>query len=227
MLNLLIVGPYPRLLDVIYLWPSIGIISLTSIDLIPLLTDYKVSFEAEARAKEMKKLHLVHNRKVNKSYKARANKNMKRMEFKLGDLLCSAQKRRFPNQEKNKLMSRWDRPFRVLPNIGASTYKLELLRDVNLSTIFNMGDISPYVEDDINMRIWGKILFKEGGWYIRGINPSRPKGNKPSIPSWSSWGLLLWSQRVSIWCLHGRGPALLDSLGSQPPSQSIIFRLSD
>ena len=53
-----------------------GINPLTPIDLIPLPTDYKVSFDAEKRAKEMKKLHeqvRAHIEKVNEAYKAKAN----------------------------------------------------------------------------------------------------------------------------------------------------------
>ena len=32
--------------------------------------------------------------------------------------------------------------------IGDNAYKLELLRDMNVSTTFNVGDLTPYVEDD-------------------------------------------------------------------------------
>ena len=32
-----------------------------------------------------------------------------------------------------------------------NVYKLELLRDVSISTTFNIRDLSPYVEDDINL----------------------------------------------------------------------------
>jgi len=65
-------------------WPPFealhGINPLTPIDLILLPTDCKVSFEATKRTKEMQKLHKkirVHIKKVDKAYKAKANKNRK------------------------------------------------------------------------------------------------------------------------------------------------------
>jgi len=63
---------------------------LTPIDLIQLPIDCKVSFEAEKRAKEMKKLHehiKAHIEKVNEAYKTKANKNRRGVEYKRGDLV--------------------------------------------------------------------------------------------------------------------------------------------
>jgi len=34
--------------------------------------------------------------------------------------------------------------------VGANAYKLELPRDMAVSTTFNVGDLSPYVKDDID-----------------------------------------------------------------------------
>jgi len=67
-----------------------GINPLSSIDLSPLPTDCKVRFEAEKRAKEMKKLHeqiRAHIKKVNESYKVKANKNKKGVEYQPVDLV--------------------------------------------------------------------------------------------------------------------------------------------
>ena len=53
---------------------------LTPSDLIPLPTGCKVSFEAEKRAKQMKKLHeqiRAHIEKINEAYKVKENKNRK------------------------------------------------------------------------------------------------------------------------------------------------------
>jgi len=50
---------------------------MTPIDLIPLPTNCKVSFEAEKRAKETKRLHeqiRAHIEKVNEAYKAKATR---------------------------------------------------------------------------------------------------------------------------------------------------------
>jgi len=67
-----------------------GINPITSIDLIPFPNDCKVSFEAEKRAKEIKKLHKhirVHIEKVNEACKIKANKNRKGMEYQPDDLV--------------------------------------------------------------------------------------------------------------------------------------------
>ena len=47
-------------------------------------------------------------------------------------------------------MSRGDGTFKVLAKMGANAYKLELPVDVTVSVTFNVVDLSPYVEDDIN-----------------------------------------------------------------------------
>jgi len=74
---------------------------LTPLDLIPIPIESRVSFEAETRAKEMRKLH-EHSRsqieRSNKAYKARANKHRTQLEFKLGDLVwLHLRKERFPS----------------------------------------------------------------------------------------------------------------------------------
>jgi len=137
-----------------------GINPLTPIDIIPLPTDYKVSFEAEQRAKEMKRLYeqiRAHIEKVNKAYKTKANQNRKGMEFQPGDLVwLHLRKERFPTRRNSKLMARRDGPFKVLAKVGANAYKLELPGDMAVSATFNVGDLSPYIEDEIdfgNLRV--------------------------------------------------------------------------
>ena len=61
-----------------------GLNPLTPLDLLPLPSESNVSYEAEIRAKEMKKLHehiRGHIDKDNIAYKARANKHRKQLEF--------------------------------------------------------------------------------------------------------------------------------------------------
>ena len=50
---------------------------------------------------------------------------------------------------KSKLMARGDGPFKVLAKVGAIACKLELPGDMAVSATFNVGDLSPYVEDEI------------------------------------------------------------------------------
>ena len=64
--------------------------SLTPIELLPLLIEHRVSFEAHERTNEMKKLlEQIHAQieKVSASYKARANKHRKTMAINSGDLV--------------------------------------------------------------------------------------------------------------------------------------------
>lgn len=143
-----------------------GINPLTPIDLAPLPTDCKVSFEAEKRAKEMKKLHeqiRVHIEKVNEAYKIKANQHRKGVEFQPGDLVwLHLRKERFPTRRKSKLMARGDGPFKVLAKVGANAYKLELPGDMTVSATFNVGDLSPYIEDEIDFGDLRANPLKEG-----------------------------------------------------------------
>ena len=46
-------------------------------------------------------------------------------------------------------MARSDGPFEVIEKVGTNAYKLQLSRDMAVSATFNIGDLSPYVEDTI------------------------------------------------------------------------------
>ena len=133
-----------------------GINSLTIIDLIPPPTDSKVRFKAEKRAKEMKKLHeqiKAHIEKVNEACKMQANKNRKGIDYQPGDLVwLHLRKERFPTRRKSKLTARGNGPFKVLAKVGTNAYKLKLPGDMVVSATFNVGDLSPYVEDEIHFR---------------------------------------------------------------------------
>ncbi|GJX33949.1 gag-pol polyprotein [Tanacetum coccineum] len=129
-----------------------GVNPLTPIDLIPLSIEPKASIEAETKAKEIKRLHeQVKSRieKANEMYKAKANKNCKHSTFSPGDLVwIHLIKERFPSKRKNKLMPRAEGPFKVLERFGDSAYKVELPGDVSVSSTFNVGDLTPCLEDD-------------------------------------------------------------------------------
>ena len=49
-------------------------------------------------------------------------------------------------------MARGDGPFKVLARVGANAYKLELPGDMAISVSFNVGNLSPYAEDEIDFR---------------------------------------------------------------------------
>jgi len=44
-------------------------------------------------------------------------------------------------------MARSDGPFEVIEKVGSNAYKLQLLGDTAVPATFNIGDLSPYVED--------------------------------------------------------------------------------
>ena len=45
-------------------------------------------------------------------------------------------------------MPREDGPFKVLEKVNDNAYKLELPGDMGVSTTFNVGDLTPYLDDD-------------------------------------------------------------------------------
>ena len=100
-----------------------GVNLLTPLDLIPIPIETRVSFEAETKAKEMKKLHeqiRSHIEKTNEAYTARANKHRRQLEFEPKDLVwLHLRKQRFPSRRKNKLMARSDGPFEIIEKVEA------------------------------------------------------------------------------------------------------------
>ena len=51
------------------------------------------------------------------------------------------------SKEINKLMPRADGPFEVFEHLNDNAYKVDLLGDYGVSTTFNVGDFSPYLDD--------------------------------------------------------------------------------
>ena len=104
-----------------------GINHLTPVALILLPTSYIVSFEAEKRVREMKKVHekisaLIE--KVNEAYKVKANKNRKGVECQPGEpIWLHFRKQRSPIRKKSKLIAGGDGPFKVLSKVEANAYK--------------------------------------------------------------------------------------------------------
>jgi len=46
-------------------------------------------------------------------------------------------------------MARSDGPFEIIEKVESNAYKLQLPGDMAISATFNIGDLSPYVEDGI------------------------------------------------------------------------------
>ena len=72
---------------------------------------------------------------------------MKRREvnFQVGDLVMSYLKNEmFPKEMYNKLKLKKIGPCKVLRNISANVYEIELPSDLQISPIFNVSDLYPF-----------------------------------------------------------------------------------
>jgi len=80
-----------------------------------------------------------------------ANKGRRRFIFDPGDWVwLHMRKERFPAKRRSKLLPRGDGPFQVLERINDNAYKLDLPSEYNVSTTFNVTDLSPFdVGDDL------------------------------------------------------------------------------
>jgi len=57
-------------------------------------------------------------------------------------------KERFPQQRKTKLQPRGNGPFQVLERINDNAYKIDLSSEYNVSSTFNVADLSLFDVDD-------------------------------------------------------------------------------
>ena len=45
-------------------------------------------------------------------------------------------------------MARGDDPYKIVQRVRDNAYKVELSDDMNISTTFNVEDLTPYIEDE-------------------------------------------------------------------------------
>ena len=145
-----------------------GINPLIPLDLTSLPLDFKPSVDANEKVKQMKKLHeaiRIQIVKANEKIKNKANKHRKPKLFQPGDLVwIHLRKDRFPSKRKSKLAPRADGPFEIVEKVNDNAYKVELPGEYGgVSATFNVGDLSPYLEDDLDLR----------------ANPSQPGEDDP------------------------------------------------
>ena len=142
-----------------------GVNPYVPIDLIKLPKNKYLHDDAKKHAENMVKLHkLVRERieKINEMYKKNANKGHTRRAFEVGDLVwVHLRKERFPGKRKNKLMPRAEGPFKIMAKYGDNAYKLDLGEESGLASTFNIGDLSPYLEDT-QIQELRTIPFEEG-----------------------------------------------------------------
>ena len=79
----------------------------------------------------------------------RVNQTRRRITFQPGDWLwIHLRKERFPHEKISKLQPRDDGPFEVLEKIGDNAYKVDLRGKYNVSSTFNVADLSLYDSTD-------------------------------------------------------------------------------
>ncbi|KAL0408292.1 UNVERIFIED_CONTAM: hypothetical protein Sradi_1763600 [Sesamum radiatum] len=111
--------------------------------------------DGKKRAEFVKQIHekvKSNIERMTQQYMNRANKGRKRVIFEPGDLVwLHLRKERFPDKRKSKLMPRGDGPFRVLKRINDNAYKLDLPGEYGVSATFNVSDLSPFYDTDIEV----------------------------------------------------------------------------
>ena len=92
--------------------------------------------------------------KKNLQYTKQANKGRKKMVFEKGDWVwLHLRKERFPEKRRSKLLPRGDGPFQVIERINDNAYKLDRPGEYNVSSTFNVSDLSLFdVGDDQDLR---------------------------------------------------------------------------
>ena len=105
----------------------------------------------------VKKLHEIVKAQIekkNESYVKQANKGHKKVIFQSGGWVwVHIRKERFPEQRKSKLQPRGDGPFQVLERINDNAYKIELSGEYNVSTTFNVSDLTLFdAYEEANLR---------------------------------------------------------------------------
>ena len=104
-------------------------------------------------------------------------------------------------------MARGDRPFKVLAKVGVNAYKLELPGDMAISATFNVGDLSLYVEDEIDFRNLRANPFKGGRMIqIKGQNKA-PNLDQKRLNFLTTTKANSFKPYNSVWRLYWGGPS--------------------
>jgi len=110
-----------------------GFNPLTSMDLIPLPVDERVSLDGNCKAQVVKTLHESVRQQIekrNRVYATKANKGRKHVVFQPGDWVwVHKRKERFPAHRKSKLQPRGDGPFQYMR--GSMTMLIKLICQVS------------------------------------------------------------------------------------------------
>ncbi|KAA0067526.1 Transposon Ty3-I Gag-Pol polyprotein [Cucumis melo var. makuwa] len=135
-----------------------GFNPLTPLDLSPLPPNMFTSDAASSRVEYIKTLHKEIKERIEKKNQklvTRKNQGRKELIFKPGDWVwVHLRKERFPDQRKSKLQQRGDGPFQVLERINNNAYKLDLRGKYNVSSTFNVADLTLFDvgNEDLDLR---------------------------------------------------------------------------
>ncbi|XP_073049491.1 uncharacterized protein [Primulina eburnea] len=134
-----------------------GFNPLTPLDLMSLPVSDRLNMDGQKKAEFVRSLHekVKDNiEKKNLQYTKQANKGRKKMVFEKGDWVwLHLRKERFPEKRRSKLLPRGDGPFQVIERINDNAYKLDLPGEYNVSSTFNVSDLSLFdVGDDQDLR---------------------------------------------------------------------------
>ncbi|KZV46974.1 hypothetical protein F511_15771 [Dorcoceras hygrometricum] len=98
------------------------------------MAEYVITLHEKVRANIEKKIQ---------QYTRQANKGKKKVTFEPGDWVwLHLRKERFPQKRCSTLLPRGDGPFQVLEMINDNAYKLDLPGEYNVSSTFNVSDLS-------------------------------------------------------------------------------------
>lgn len=124
---------------------------ITPLDLAPLSPNEGACLDGERNADLIKKLHESVKQQIEKrnaTYEKTTNRGRKQVRFSPGDLVwIHLRKERFPSKQRSKLMPRADGPFKVLEKVNHNAYKIYFPSEYQVSTTFNVRDLTPYLED--------------------------------------------------------------------------------
>uniref|UniRef100_A0A0D3CGC0 Integrase catalytic domain-containing protein n=1 Tax=Brassica oleracea var. oleracea TaxID=109376 RepID=A0A0D3CGC0_BRAOL len=127
---------------------------LSPLDLLPLPLSERVSTDGKRKADTIKKLHetvCANIEAKTEVYTRKANRKKKKVIFEEGDhVWVHLRKERFPEERKSKLMPKVDGPFQIRKKIHDNAYQLDLQGKYDISSSFNISDLSPFLADNPN-----------------------------------------------------------------------------
>ena len=103
--------------------------------------------------------------------------------FKEGDLVwLHMRKDHFAGKRKNKLMPKAEGPYKVVGRVNDNAYKLELPGDYGVHATFNVGDLTPYLDDEVLIEL--RSIPFQGGGDDTGLEAKNDKYDELALSMW-------------------------------------------